>query len=52
MDEKCCNRKNLILISSLVVTVLLVLDVICQGEVYKRLPTSWQNKLSECIGRT
>lgn len=50
--NKGCNKKsNLIAVTLVVVAVLFILDVIYQGEVYKRLPTPWQNKLSEWIGR-
>lgn len=52
MDNKCCNRNKKLLITSVILTTLLVLDIVCQGQVYKRLPISWQNKLSELIGRT
>jgi len=44
-------RKNTVMITAFVVIVLFILDVIFQGEVYKRLPVAWQNKLSEWVGR-
>jgi len=50
-NNGCSKKSNLIAVTSVVVAVLFILDVIYQGEVYKRLPTAWQNKLSEWIGR-
>ncbi len=48
----CCSKKsNIIAVTSVVFAGLLLLDVIYQGQVYKRLPVAWQNKLSEWIGR-
>lgn len=52
MDQEGCNGKKILWITSVILTGLLVLDIIYQGQVYKRLPTSWQDKLSEYIGRT
>jgi len=45
------NKRNVLVGTTVLLTVLFVADIICQGEVYKRLPTAWQNKLSEWIGR-
>lgn len=52
MKNECCNGKKMLLITSVILTALLVLDIVFQGQVYKRLPTSWQKKLSEFVGRT
>lgn len=48
-DMKNNNRskKNIIAVTTVLLAVLLILDIIYQGEVYKRLPIKWQNKLSE-----
>ncbi len=45
------NKRNILVGTTTLLTVLFVADIIFQGEVYKRLPTAWQNKLSEWIGR-
>lgn len=50
--NNCCSKKsNVIAVTSVILTGLFMLDVIYQGQVYKRLPTAWQNKLSDWIGR-
>lgn len=50
-NSKYSSKKNIVVVTTIVLAGLFVLDVIYQGEVYKRLPTVWQNKLSEWIGR-
>lgn len=46
-----CKKSNLVAVTSVILAGLFILDVMYQGQVYKRLPTAWQNKLSEWIGR-
>lgn len=50
-SRTCCKGKRLFAITSFVLTGLLVLDIICQGVVFKRLPKSWQHTLLEWTDR-
>lgn len=50
-NGKCSSKKNILTVTTVILAGLFILDVMYQGEVYKRLPIAWQNKLSEWIGR-
>jgi len=48
---RCTEKRNIAYVSTIVLMGLFMLDVIFKGQIYQRLPVSWQNKLSEWIGR-
>ncbi len=45
------NKRNVLVGTTILLTVLFLADIIFQGTIYKRLPIAWQNKFSEWIGR-